>query len=220
MEKIKLFIIDDHQIVRDGLKALFDKESGIFVIGESGGKDSLKELFSKNLPDVVLLDISLGDISGIDLLKEIQNNFPSVHVIMLSMYNDEQVVFSAIESGAKGYLPKTTSKEEIIKAIKEVYNNKKYFNEQITQIMLDGIVNQKKKNVIKDDKPGISLLTNREIQLLKLFAEGLTNQDIAQKLFLSIRTVESHKTHIMQKLELRTAVELVKFAIKNNLADI
>lgn len=220
MENIKLFIIDDHQIVRDGLKALFDKESGILVIGESGGKDSLKELFSHNLPDVVLLDISLGDISGIDLLKEIQNNFPSVHVIMLSMYNDEQVVFSAIESGAKGYLPKTTSKEEIIKAIKEVYNNKKYFNEQITQIMLDGIVNQKKKNVIKDDKPGISLLTNREIQLLKLFAEGLANQDIAQKLFLSIRTVESHKTHIMQKLELRTAVELVKFAIKNNLADI
>lgn len=220
MEKIKLFIIDDHQIVRDGLKALFDKECGILVIGESGGKDSLKELFSQNLPDVVLLDISLGDISGIDLLKEIQNNFPSVHVIMLSMYKDEQVVFSAIESGAKGYLPKTTSKEEIIKAIKEVYNNKKYFNEQITQIMLDGIVNQRKKNSIKDEKPNINLLTNREIQLLKLFAEGLTNQDIAQKLCLSIRTVESHKTHIMQKLELRTAVELVKFAIKNNLADI
>ena len=221
MENIKLFIIDDHQIVRDGLKALFDKNSGIEVIGESNGNDNYELAFLSILPDVVLMDISLGEISGIELLKDFQLRFPTIKIIMLSMYNDEHIVYNAIEAGAMGYLPKTTSKDEIIKAIKEVFfNNKKYFNEQITEIMFNSIINQKKKAAIRDEKPGIDVLSNREIQLLKLFAEGLTNQEIADKLFLSIRTVESHKTHIMQKLELRTVVELVKFALKNNLANI
>ena len=220
MDKINIFLIDDHQIVRDGLKALFDKDSGIEVIGESDGNEPVEKLFLKKIPDVLLLDISLGDKSGIDLMKSLLVIYPELKIIILSMYNDEEIIFDAVQSGAKGYLPKNTSKKEIIDAIKDVAEGNQYYNSQIAKIMLNSVINQKKQELLKSNKPCVECLSTREIQILKMVAEGKTNQEVADSLFISIRTVESHKTHIMQKLDLKTSVELVKFAIKNKLTDL
>ena len=220
MQKIKLYIIDDHQIVRDGLKALFDKNSNIQIVGESSGDELPLKMFETVHPDVILMDISLGENSGILLTKAILDVFPQVKVIVLSMYNDESIIFDAIKSGAKGYLPKSTSKQEIIQAIMDVFEGKQYFNQDIAMIMLDSVINQKKNEAINSSKQSLDCLSNREIQILQLFAEGLTNQEIANSLNISVRTVESHKTHIMQKLDLKSTVEMVKFAIKNGLTEV
>ena len=220
MPKIKIIVTDDHQIVRDGIKALFVNDDEIVVIGESDGNIPSNNIFGSQIPDVVLLDISLGEKSGLDLMRNLLEIYPDLKVIILSMFNDEEIIFDAVQSGAKGYLPKNTSKKEIIDAIKDVAEGNQYFNSQIAKIMLNSVINQKKQESVKPNKPCVECLSIREIQILKMVAEGQTNQEIADSLFISIRTVESHKTHIMQKLDLKSSVELVKFAIKNKLTEL
>lgn len=216
-QKIKLFIIDDHLIVRDGLKALFKEEAGIEIVGESNGQPD-NALFVDAIPDIVLMDISLGNKSGIELTRQLLKNHDGLKIIMLSMLSSEEIVLSAVDAGASGYLPKSTSKEEMIRAIIEVYNGRPYFHPEIAGVMINSLRSRRRT----DDAPTpcIDCLSKREIQIIELYAQGFTNQEIADKLFISIRTVESHKTHIMQKLGFKSTVEMVKFAIKNKLIEL
>lgn len=218
--RIKVFIVDDHQIVIDGLISLLTGTPEILIAGSSNGDDNVLEKIINSDTQVVLMDISLGNKSGIDLTKELLHKYPDIKVIMLSMHNSEEVIYSAIDAGANGYLPKNTTKDEILQAIKNVFSGKTYYNSEITSILMDSMVNQRKKNSESENKPIQECLTNREIQTLKLFAQGFSNQEIADKLFISVRTVESHKTHIMQKLGYKTMVEMIKYAIKNKLIDL
>lgn len=215
--KIKIFIIDDHQIVRDGLKALFKEEPEVSIVGESNGEaDSIS--FEDIKPDIVLMDISLGSRSGIQLTKDLMAVNKDLKVIMLSMLSSEDVVLSAIEAGARGFLPKSTSKEEMMKAIHEVYNNNTYYHSEIAQVMVNSMLSKRKSE--ESNAPCLECLSKREIQIIELYARGFTNQEIADTLFISIRTVESHKTHVMQKLGFKSTVEMVKFAIINKLIDL
>lgn len=216
MNKIKLILVDDHRIVRDGIKALLNTENNIDIIDEADDAQELLTKLKHKKPDIIIMDISMPKVSGLELLKIVSKDYPGIKVLILSMYTNEEFVFNAIKSGAKGYLPKNTSRKTLIEAIEKIYNNEEYFSDEISNIILKSYV----KNVRSSDNNKQNQkeqLTSREIEILKLFAEGKTNPEIAEKLFISIRTVESHKNHIMQKLELKTTVEMVKFAIKNNI---
>jgi DNA-binding NarL/FixJ family response regulator len=216
---IKVILVDDHQLVRDGIKALLAGMEGIEVIGEASSGAEMLALLISNTPDVALLDISLPDISGIDLCRKIIAQYPEIKVLFLSMYTTEDYIFNAIKAGAKGYLPKNISRNELFNAVKEVSAGNEYYSETISNIILKSYIRKAKTPDDELQDPG-ELLSKRETEVLRCFAEGLSNPQIAEKLFISTRTVESHKNHIMQKLNLKTQVELLKYAIKNGFTGI
>lgn len=218
MKKIKVFIIDDHQLVRDGIKALLSDEKNISVIGEaSDAQDFFKKI--RNLsPDVVLADISLPGMSGIDITQKISREYPDIRVLILSMYTNEEFITKSIKAGAKGYLPKNTTRKELTSAIQAVAQEKEYFSAAISDTLLQGYMQKVRQTQSANTE--VPSLTAREIEILKMSASGLSNSDIANQLFISIRTVESHKNHIMSKLDLKTPAELILYAIRNKLTDI
>lgn len=216
MEKIKLILVDDHQLVRAGIANLLSGESGFEIAGEASDARELFDLLKTIQPDIVVLDIALPGLSGIEITKKLHNDFPGIRILILSMHTSEEFIFNAINSGARGYLPKNTSRKELIEAIYAIHRGEEYFAESISNVILKSYIKKAKSNQ-PDDENKESLLSKREIEVLRLFAEGMTNQEIADKLFISIRTVESHKNHIMARLELKTTVDLVKFAIRNNI---
>lgn len=216
---IKVILVDDHQIVRDGIKLLIEGMDGIKVIGEAGSAEEMIAMLKDKTPDIAIIDISLPKMSGIELSEYITEHYPQVRIVMLSMYKSEDFVFNAIKSGASGYLPKNTTKIELQNAIHEVMKGKEYFSESISNIILKSYIRKAQSENLPEEKD-LSILSQREQEVLKLFSDGKSNQEIADILFISIRTVESHKNHIMQKLELKTTVDLIKFAIKNGILEV
>lgn len=219
MEKIKVILVDDHQIVRDGIKSLLAGAREIEIIGEASEGNQLLDLISIKCPDVLVMDISMPGMSGIELTRIVKETYPKIHVLILSMYTQEDFVLNAVAAGAKGYLPKNTTRAELINAIVTLSKGKQYFNEAISSLLLNSYVNtvQKKSSSYDDYTPSLS---TREIEILKMYVEGASNQEIADKLYISIRTVESHKNHMMQKLNIKSIVELVKYAIRNKIVEI
>lgn len=219
MDKIKIILVDDHSIVRDGIKSLLTNTGKIDVIGEAESYDSLTKILSDKKPDIIMLDISLPGISGIEITKILQKERPDIKIIILSMFTDDDFIYNALKAGAKSYIPKNINRIELLEAVETVYSGGEYFNEQISNVILQSFIKKAKTEDTESEKKE-DLLTRREKEVLTLFAEGDTNSEIADKLFISVRTVESHKNHIMQKLELKSVVDLVKFAIKNNIIKI
>ena len=165
------------------------------------------------------MDISLPEISGIEITRKICSDYPGINVLMLSMYNSEDFIFNAIKAGAKGYLPKNTSRNELLEAIYAIHSGEDFFSESVSKTMLRSYI----RSATEDEKPGDKsneVLTTREIEVLKLYVEGMINKEISDKLDISIRTVETHKNHIMRKLGLKSTVEMVKFAIRNKIVEI
>jgi DNA-binding NarL/FixJ family response regulator len=216
MEKIKLILVDDHQLVRTGIANLLSGEPGFEIIGEASESREMFDLLRQLQPDIAVLDIALPGLSGIEITKKLHSDYPGIRILILSMHTSEEFIFNAINSGARGYLPKNTSRRELIEAIYAIHRGEEYFAESISNVILKSYIKKAKSNAT-DDENKENLLSKRELEVLKLFAEGMTNQEIADKLFISIRTVESHKNHIMARLELKTTVDLVKFAIRNNI---
>jgi len=219
MEKIKIILVDDHQLVRDGIKALLTGIPDLEIIGEASGAGELFRELENLKPDLLIMDISLPEISGIEITKKICNEYTGINVLILSMYNNEEFIFNSLKAGARGYLPKNTSRDELLEAIYTINRGEEFFGESISKIMLKSYV----KRATNEDQPENkthAVLTNREIEILKLYVEGLINKEISDKLDISIRTVETHKNHIMRKLGLKSTVELVKFAIRNKIAEI
>jgi DNA-binding NarL/FixJ family response regulator len=218
MPSIKIILTEDHQLLRDGIKALIASEN-IEIIGEASTGSGLWKLMESMQPDIILMDISLPDISGIELTRTLSEHYPEVKVLILSMFTDESFINQAIKAGAKGYLHKNTTREEMLVAIDTVYFGSEFYSDNISKIILKSYIDKAKKNGEDNSNPH-EILSKREIEILKMFAEGFINKEIADRLFISIRTVESHKNHIMQKLNLKTQVELVKYAIRHNLINI
>jgi DNA-binding NarL/FixJ family response regulator len=218
MPAIKIILTEDHQILRDGVKALIASEN-IEITGEAATGVELWKLLENEQPDIILMDISLPDTSGIELTRLISERYPWIKVLILSMFTDESFINQAIKSGAKGYLHKNTTREEMLIAIDTVYSGNDFYSDNISKIILKSYIEKAKVKSDEIQNPH-EVLSKREIEILRMFAEGFINKEIADKLFISIRTVESHKNHIMQKLNLKTQVELVKYAIKHNLINI
>ncbi|MFA4851589.1 MAG: response regulator transcription factor [Bacteroidales bacterium] len=217
--KIKVLIIDDHQIFRDGILSMFSEVDDIEITGVASDGEEALEKMELLMPDVLLLDISMPKLGGLELLTILNKKYPDSKVIVLSMHTKDEYIYKAVNAGAYGYLPKqNTSKDELLNAIRTVHKGEEYLNEAVIQVM-------QKSHILKnttgiDFHKKYNTLTKREREIVRLVAEGLSNQEIAGKLFVNIRTVETHKTNILQKLNLKNSVDLVKFAIKNNLLEL
>jgi DNA-binding NarL/FixJ family response regulator len=216
MDIIRIILVDDHQIIRDGIKALLAGFDDISIITEAGSAEECIQNLRFHPADLALVDISLPGISGIKLMEELAVLHPSLKVLILSMHINETYISTAFKAGALGYLAKNTTRDELITAIRTVAGGNRYIGKEVSEVITQGYIRRLKS----DEQPGNELLSKREIEILRLSAEGLGNKEISEKLFISIRTVESHKNHIMQKLDLKSSVDMVKYAIKSGLIDI
>ena len=209
---IKILIADDHTIVREGLKQILAETSDIAVSGEAGsGQETLRKVRSHHY-DIILLDISLPGISGLDVLKQIKSLKPELPVLMLSMYPEEQYAVRTLRAGASGYLTKETASIELIRAIREVAKGKKY----ITMSLAERIAVSWET---KGDKPLHETLSDREYQVLCLIASGRTVKEISRLLSLSVKTVSTHRSRLLKKMDLRNNAQLTLYGIKHNLIE-
>jgi DNA-binding NarL/FixJ family response regulator len=218
--KIRILLVDDHQIFREGIELMFSDVDDIEVVDvSSDGENALKKI-RLHKPDIVVLDISMPEKSGLEVLATLEEQQLQTKVLVLSMHIKEDYILKAMKDGVKGYLPKQeTTKNELIKAIKTIHEGQDYFHHSVEEVITKYFINKAKQKETPAEKDYNSL-TKREKEVLNLVVEGLTNQEISEKLFVNIRTVETHKTNILQKLQLKNSVELVKFAIKNKLVDL
>ena len=213
MNKIRLAIIDDHAVVLDGLRTMLNTFDQLEVVYTTQSGKTLLEHFRSDIPDVLLMDIQMPEINGIDLCKQITKQYPSVRVIAFTSFDDSNYVKQIFRSGAKGYLLKNSDKDTIVKAIKTVMQNEEYMDDTIKKILLQESITGQRRSIF--DVP----LTKREKEILKMIAEGLSSQEIADKLFISLRTVETHRLNLNQKLDVKNTAGLVKEAIKRGLID-
>jgi len=211
---IQIVIADDHELFRDGFRAMVKKFPEINLAGEAENGKELLKLVEKIRPDVVLTDIQMPLMNGIDATKEIRKNFSDIGVIALTMFNEENLVIDMLEAGAKGYLLKNTDKNEIIDAIRTVSRGNNYYCNE-TSFKLIGLIAQSKFNPYK--KTPKPVFTTREIEIIKLICEQCSNKEMANKLHLSVRTIEGYREKIQEKTNSRNSAGIVIFAIKNNL---
>jgi DNA-binding NarL/FixJ family response regulator len=216
MKKPKVLLVDDHQMVRDGFKSLLLKEKSCDIIEEAGnGKEALEILKTKSF-DLVLMDISMPEMDGIECTEKISQLYPQTKVLAITMQNEEQHIRKMLKAGAAGYILKNSGKEELLNAIRTILSSENYFSEQAKDVIMRDLLKseEKKKKVITD-----IYITNREKDVLKLIVKEFNNQEIADKLFISIRTVDAHRRNLLQKTGSRNAVGLVKFAIETSIFD-
>lgn len=197
---IRVFITDDHYMIVEGIRSLLGQEEGIEWMGHAMTAGSCMAFLQQNQPDVILMDINLPDKSGIDLCKEVKANYPSVHVIGLSSFNQQSFIQKMIENGADGYVLKNATREELIEAIETVQAGRKFFSLEAASTIL--------KN--KDSK--IPVITRREKEVLLLIAEGLTNHEIGEKLFISTTTVDTHRKNLLSKFDAKNTATLIRMA--------
>lgn len=219
MNKIEVILVDDHHIVCEGLKSLLADSQNITVMG---CVRNLSELLIKLriLPiHVIMLNTYEPGDNDIDMIRIIQREHPQIKILIMAMTIQESFILRTLKAGAKGFLSKDADRNELIEAIMTIRNGYDYYSKSISSIILKRYLNQPGTTSAIRNHP-TSNLSDRELEVLKLFAESYTNQEIADRLFVSIRTVESHKNNIMRKINLKTTVDMVKFAIRNNLIEV
>lgn len=210
---IRIILADDHKIVRDGLKTLIEKERDMEVVAEAEDGRMTVKLAKKFSPDVVIMDITMPDMNGIDATRDIVKEVSGVKVIALSMHSDRRLVTGMLEAGATGYLLKDCAFEELAMAIRTVVSNQTYLSPRIADIVIDRFV----KKLHTTDTSAFSVLTQREREILQLLAEGMSTKETAFHLNVSVKTVETHRRNIMDKLDIHTITDLVKYAIREGL---
>lgn len=206
---VKILIADDHRVFIDGMKALLKEVPGFEIAGDAENGVQLMAQVEACLPDVVLSDIQMPQMDGIEATREISRRFPGVKVIALTMLNEGMFIKKMLEAGACGYLIKTIDKDELIKAIQTVAAGEKYFSAEVGAQLMN--------HVSGKDKSGPDLLTRREREILSLISQGFTDKEIAEKVFLSPLTITTHRKNILSKLNLKNKVELTRFAIEHKL---
>lgn len=212
---IKVFIVDDHKMVIEGLKLLLQNESEIEVIDYALSGEEAIEKISVNQPDVVLMDINMPGINGIETCKRLLKDYPNLKVIAISMHKESSLIKLMLGNGAKGYVLKNAGQDEVIQSIKTVYNGKIYLDETVNDIVVNSVTNTSKQK-ITDSFPKLS---RREKDVLKLIMEECTTQEISEKLFISFGTVETHRRNMLIKTGARNTVGLVKMAMEYDLLD-
>jgi len=213
---IRILLVDDHKIVRDGLRTLIEKEAGMEVIGEArNGREGFK-LTRKLLPDVVIMDITMPDMNGIDATRSILEEHPDIKVVALSMHSDRRLISGMLEAGASGYLLKDSAFEELARAVRAVVTHQTYLSPSITDVVIKRFIGKStsvERSVFTD-------LTKREREVLQLLVEGMSTKGVASSLNVSVKTIETHRANIMDKLDIHSISELVKYAIREGLTSI
>lgn len=214
---INILIADDHTMFVDGMESILKSEPDLYVVGRSYDGPSVIEFLKNNKVNIVLLDVNLPGMNGIDVCKEISASFPEVRVLAISMFNEESFVSEILNNGAKGYILKNTGREELLKAIRTVANGESYFSKEVTETIMKSLMNQRKAS--SKTSAFYPKLSRREKEVLKLIAQEYTTQEIADNLYISLKTVESHRASLLSKLNARNSVGLVRIALENNLLD-
>ena len=214
MSSIRVLIADDHGIVRKGLRYVLQRSQGIEVVGEAqDGREALA-LAEQLDPDVIVMDIAMPNLNGIDATAQIVKRNPAVGVIMLSVHSDEAYLVRALTAGARGYLLKDSAENDLPRAVQAVSRGRPFFSPAIAQTLLDDYLRQLQQRDLSDS---YELLTDREKEVLQLLAEGKSNKDVATLLNLSVYTVETHRAHLMQKLNLHNTAEIVLYAVRKKI---
>lgn len=212
---MKVLLADDHRIVREGVRALLEKEHDIEIISEAEDGLTTLKLVEEIQPDVVLMDIGLPGLNGIEATRQIVSRFPKVKVLALSMYSDRRFVVSILSAGASGYLQKDCAAEELVHAIRNVAADQTYLSAKVADVVVKDYFHH-----IGKTQSDFSLLSAREREVLQLLAEGNSTNEVAQKLSLSVKTIETYRQQIMDKLHYHSIAELTKFAIREGLVSL
>ncbi len=213
---IRIFLADDHAVLRAGLKSLLNAEPDMEVVGEAGDGDACVQTVAALAPDVILLDVNMPHCNGLEALPEIRRRTPASRILILTMHDDAEYLRKALSLGSAGYILKQSADTELLSAIRTVYSGGVFLHPGHTKILLEDTL-RPPTQTHTDDPVGI--LSERELEVLRLIALGHTNKEIAGMLFLSVKTVETYKARVMQKLDLRTRAALVRFALKHGLLD-
>jgi two-component system, NarL family, response regulator NreC len=207
-------IADDHPLVRSGLRALLERDGEFQVIAEAADGCEAIDLAVLHKPDVILLDVGMPRLSGPDAAQSISQKFPAARIVMLSMHSDEAYVLRALKAGARGYLLKASPEADVIAAIRAVASGNAYFSPSITKLLVEEYVVEARRRGVEDS---YDLLSTREKEILQLLASGKTNREIAELLYISVSTVETHRNNVFQKLHLHSLAELILYAVRKGL---
>jgi two-component system response regulator NreC len=214
MSQIRILVADDHGIVRKGLRFLLERQPGMEVVGEaSEGREAVR-LCEELKPSVVIMDVAMPQLNGIDATTQINKNNPGIGIVILSMHADESYLVRALSAGAKGYLLKDSAEVDIVRAVQVVAQGRPFFSPQIAQSLLEDYVKTLQQRGLQDS---YDLLTDREREVLQLLAEGRSNKEVATILVLSTYTVETHRTNLMHKLNLHNTAEIVLYAVRKKI---
>jgi two-component system response regulator NreC len=214
MRKIRILLADDHKLMRGGLRVLLEQQGDLMVVGEASDGREAVALATSLKPDVLVMDIGMPNLNGIEAAGQITQSQPRIALVMLSMHSDESYVLRALKAGAKGYLLKDSAESDLIRAVHAVADGKSFFSPAVSKVLLDDYVRKLKRSGTEDP---YDLLTPREREVLQLVAEGKSNKDVAQLLNLSVYTIETHRANIMEKLNLHGVPELILYAVRKGI---
>jgi DNA-binding NarL/FixJ family response regulator len=211
---IRILLADDHAVVRDGVRALLERQPDMAVVAEAGDGREAARLAEEHVPDVVVMDIAMPSLNGIDATRRILAAHPHIGVVILSMHQDESYVLRSLKAGAKGYLLKDSLRSDVLEAIRAVAQGRSFLTRKISRMMQEDYIREMEQRGLNDS---FDLLTDREREVLQLAAEGKPNKEIAGALSISVTTVETHRTHILQKLGLHSVPELILYAVRKGI---
>ena len=217
---MKIVIADDHAVVRTGFSMILNYQEDMEVVATAADGVEAYQKVLEYRPDVLILDLSMppGE-SGLVATSKISESFPETKILILTMYDDEEYLFHVLKSGAKGYILKNAPDEQLILAVRTVYRGETYIDMKLTTSLVNEFINQSNQEEVNYSSDPFKVLSKRELEILPLIAKGYGNKEIAEKLFVSVKTVEEHKTHIMNKLNLKSKPELVEYALKKKLLE-
>ncbi|PIB37315.1 hypothetical protein BFP72_00235 [Reichenbachiella sp. 5M10] len=214
---MKILVVDDHSLVREGIITMLSIYDDFEIIADAESGERALEILEEQRPDVILLDINMTGINGIETAQKVLATYEGIKIIILSMEVTQDHISEAIKAGVSGYLAKDTKKEVLAEAIRKVMEGEQYFGDKISEVIFKGFYKQSKGEQVATENKDLS---KREVEVLRQIASGLSNREIADKLFISIRTVDAHRNHIMQKLSMKSTAQLVKYAIKEKIIDL
>lgn len=214
MKPIRILLADDHPVVRDGLRALLEREADMTIVAEAADGREAVRLAEEQSPDVVIMDLGMPIMNGIEATRRIVATSPRTAVVILSMHQDESYVLGSLNAGAKGYLLKDSMRKEVIEAIRAVSLGRSFLTRKVAAMLQEDYITQLRRRGLEDT---YELLTDREREVLQLIAEGRTNKEVANVLNISLTTVETHRTHILQKLDLHSVPELILYAVRKGI---
>lgn len=216
MKTTKILIVDDHEVVRDGLRNILTSLDNISIAGEAGNGEDAVKMYSSLKPDLVIMDISMPGMNGIEATRVIKEKDPDARILILTMHDNQEYLNQIIRSGAKGFILKNTDQEELLDAVKTVASGDNFFSKDISKLIIDNYIRTAKETEKNDGYKEVPL-TKREIEILKLIASGYSNQEIANILYISYNTVDTHRKNIMHKLSIKNTAGLVRYAIEKGL---
>ena len=217
MAPFRILLADDHEVVRAGLRALLEEQSGWEVVAEAvDGRDAVEKA-TKLKPDVVVIDIAMPSLNGLEAVRQIVKTVPNTKVLVLTMYDSDPLIQQVLQAGARGYLLKSDAGRDLVSAIDALRRNKTFFTPKVSQMVLEGYLDKGPKEKETEEEPESLRLTSRQREIVQLLAEGKSSKEVAAVLGLSVKTAETHRANIMRKLDCHSVTELVRYAIRNHI---